>query len=129
MSERSTRRTRPPHTVMAACVLIGIACVLFFVTLVRDDDLQGAGYVIGSLLICSAVGYSFVVKLLQRSRGIAWLVMAVAAVQVLAAPAEWQYQHTISADGVLRALVGGTIAVLLALPPSRAWFRPRTTAS
>jgi hypothetical protein len=121
-------RSKPPYTVGAACALIGIAFLLFFVVLVRgggNDKVNGAEWVIGSLIICTAVGGSVVYKLLRRSRGIAWFVMVTAGLQVLVAPAEWQYQRTVSADGVVRALIGGAITVLLALPPSRAWFKPK----
>ncbi|MEU8819251.1 hypothetical protein [Actinoplanes sp. NPDC048796] len=99
----------------------------FFVVMVHDggnDKVSGAEWVIGSLIVCTAVGASFAYKLLRRARGIARFVMVIAGVQVLAAPAEWFYQHSVSAGSVLRALIGGGIAVLLALPSARAWFDP-----
>ncbi|XVU21580.1 hypothetical protein ACQPZJ_30445 [Actinoplanes sp. CA-054009] len=125
MNAMSPRSYGPPPTVVAACVLIGVACVVFYVVMLRDggtDEVSGVEWVIGSTIICAAVGGSLVYKLLRRARGIARFVMVIAGVQVLAAPAEWYYQHSVSVDGVVRALVGGGIAVLLALPPSRAWF-------
>jgi hypothetical protein len=127
MTERPAWGSPPPRAVVAACVLIGLACVLVFVSLVLDggnDKVDGAEWVIGSLIICAAMGYAFIHKILRQARGIAYFVMVLAGLQVLAGPAEWSYERSVSAASVARVLIGGAIVVLLALPSSRAWFNP-----
>ncbi|MCO8270432.1 hypothetical protein M1L60_07465 [Actinoplanes sp. TRM 88003] len=127
MSEMYSWRSRPPYSVVVACVLIGVGCVLLFVRLVLDggnDKVSGAEWVIGSLIICAAVGASFIIKILRQSRRIAYLAMILAGSQVLLAPAEWSYDHSVSAGSVVGAVTGGAITVLLALPRSRAWLKP-----
>lgn len=123
------RRFGPPNTVVTACVLLGVTFLAFFVQMVRDggtDRLSGAGWVIGSLIICTAVAGSLAYQLVHRSRGVARFVTVVAGLQVLVAPLDWLRGHAVHVDGVLRLLLGGGIAVLLTLPPSRAWFDPRS---
>ncbi|MBM2619374.1 hypothetical protein JIG36_27860 [Actinoplanes sp. LDG1-06] len=83
---------------------------------------------IGSLIVCAAAGGSLVYKLRQRARPIARFVMVVAGLQVLAAPAELFHQQSVSVGGVVRAVVGGGVTVLLTLPQSREWFRSRVAS-